>query len=596
MKYAEYLLENLAKKENYSHCYFVAGGNTMHLLDAARKIFKCVPVVNEVAAGIAAEYFNEANKEGKKAFALVTAGPGLTNIVTAIAGAYLESRELLVIGGQVKTSDLKSSTMRQRGIQEIDGRAIVEPITVSSRLIDAQVSFSSIQDFLNSSKRPGPVFLEIPLDVQGSSLDHTVEATQDAAKGPETLAAEEVDLDQLLNDLKLSKRPVLLIGGGVSRKLARKLNKDLQQCGIPIMTTWNGMDRYGSDLPNYWGRPNTWGQRSANILLQQSDLLIAVGSRLGLQQTGFAWEEFAPLANIYQVDIDREELEKGHPKIMQGIQADADKFLESLLKQSRNIEFNIDAWLSFGEIVQMAFPLNDAGNVTASGFISPFHLMDELSNQLASTDVVIPCSSGGAFTVTMQAFSPKYGQTIVTNKGLASMGYGLSGAIGAAESTQSRTILIEGDGGFAQNLQELGTVAAQRLNVKVFVFSNSGYASIRMTQKNYFAGAYLGCDIETGLGLPDWKHIAAAYGLKYLRLTSPESLKQDLGQILEENGPCFVEVKIDPDQTYFPKITSRILPNGTMASNPLHLMSPDLSEHEITEYLPHLASIIFGNR
>jgi acetolactate synthase-1/2/3 large subunit len=592
MKYAEYLLENLAKEENYTHCYFVAGGNTMHLLDAARKIFKCVPVVNEVAAGIATEYFNESNKDGYKAFALVTAGPGLTNIVTAIAGAFLESRELLVIGGQVKTSDLKSSEMRQRGIQEIDGRAIVGPITVSARLIDAQLPFSSIQKFLNSSKRPGPVFLEIPLDVQGSNLDNTVESTQVDWKVSKGFTGEENHLDELLNDLKLSERPVLLLGGGVSRKLAKKLNKDLQQCGIPIMTTWNGMDRYGSNLPNYWGRPNTWGQRSANILLQQSDLIIAVGTRLGLQQTGFAWEQFAPLAEIYQVDIDLVELEKGHPKIKQGIQQDADKFLESLLTQFRDFEFKIDTWLSFGEKVQKAFPLNDAGNVTTKGFISPFEFMDELSIQLESTDVIIPCSSGGAFTVTMQAFSPKYGQTIITNKGLASMGYGLSGAIGAAESTQSRTILIEGDGGFAQNLQELGTVAAQGLNIKVFIFSNSGYASIRMTQKNYFAGAYLGCDIDTGLGLPDWKHIAAAYGIKFFSLNSSETLKEDIGQILEDHEPCFIEVKIDPDQTYFPKITSRILANGTMASNPLHLMSPDLSNEEINEFLPYLASTI----
>ena len=596
MKYAEYLLENLAKEENYTHCYFVAGGNTMHLLDAARKIFKCIPVVNEVAAGIAAEYFNESNKDGQKAFALVTAGPGLTNIVTAIAGAFLESRELLVIGGQVKTSDLKTTEMRQRGIQEIDGCAIVQPITVFSRLIDAQVPFSTIQDLLNSSKRPGPVFLEVPLDVQGSTvepkLEPKLEPVQELSMSIESLAEEDKSLSQLLQDLKLSERPILLIGGGVSRGLAKKLNKDLQGCGLPIMTTWNGMDRYGSDLPNYWGRPNTWGQRSANILLQQSDLIIAVGTRLGLQQTGFAWEQFAPLADIYQIDIDSVELEKGHPEIKAGIQQDANKFLESLLMQLEDCEFTIDSWLSFGEKVQKAFPLNDVGNVTTTGFISPYELMDELSIQLASTDVIIPCSSGGAFTVTMQAFSPKYGQTIITNKGLASMGYGLSGAIGAAESTKSRTILIEGDGGFAQNLQELGTVAAQGLNIKIFIFSNSGYASIRMTQKNYFAGAYLGCDIETGLGLPEWKQIAAAYGLKFLRLDSSETLKGDIGQILEDEEPCFIEIKIDPDQTYFPKITSRVLPNGTMESNPLHLMSPDLSEDEINEYLPHLASTI----
>jgi acetolactate synthase-1/2/3 large subunit len=592
MKYAEYLLEKLFKEENYTHCYFVAGGNTMHLLDAARKIFKCVPVVNEVAAGIAAEYFNESNKGGQKAFALVTAGPGLTNIVTAIAGAFLESRALLVIGGQVKTSDLKTAEMRQRGIQEIDGCAIVQPITVLSRLIDAQVPFSTIAEFLNSSKRPGPVFLEIPLDVQGSTVEPKLEPQQELSMSIEGLAEEDNSLSQLLHDLKLSERPILLIGGGVSRGLAKKLNKDLQGCGLPIMTTWNGMDRYGSDLPNYWGRPNTWGQRSANILLQQSDLIIAVGTRLGLQQTGFAWEQFAPLADIYQIDIDSVELEKGHPKIKVGIQQDADKFLESLLMQLQDCEFTIDSWLSFGEKVQKAFPLNDVGNVTTTGFISPFELMDELSNQLASTDVIIPCSSGGAFTVTMQAFSPKYGQTIITNKGLASMGYGLSGAIGAAESAKSRTILIEGDGGFAQNLQELGTVAAQGLNIKIFIFSNSGYASIRMTQKNYFAGAYLGCDIETGLGLPEWKHIAAAYGLKFLSLNCSETLKGDIGQILEDEEPCFIEVKIDPDQTYFPKISSRILPNGTMASNPLHLMSPDLSEDEIKEFLPYLASTI----
>lgn len=593
MKYAEYLLKNLSKKENYTHCYFVAGGNTMHLLDAARKIFKCVPVVNEVAAGIAAEYFNETNRGGHKAFALVTAGPGLTNIVTAIAGAFLESRELLVIGGQVKTSDLKTPEMRQRGIQEIDGRAIVESITVSSKLIDAPVHFAMVQDFLNSSKRPGPVFLEIPLDVQGSTVDDQLEPAQNLSTSAKSVVTEENGLDQLLDDLKLSERPILLIGGGVSRRLAMKLNKELQSCGIPIMTTWNGMDRYGSDLPNYWGRPNTWGQRSANILLQQSDLIIAVGSRLGLQQTGFAWQQFAPLADIYQVDIDQAELKKGHPKIKQGFQEDADTFLEKLLTKSRSIDLRIDSWITFGQSVQKAFPLNDVGNTTATGFISPFHLMDELSNQLTSTDVVIPCSSGGAFTVTMQAFSPKYGQTVVTNKGLASMGYGLSGAIGAAESTQSRTILVEGDGGFAQNLQELGTVAAQGLNIKVFIFSNSGYASIRMTQKNYFAGAYLGCDVETGLGLPDWQLIAAAYGINYVKLNNPEILKDEIGQILEKDGPCFIEVKIDPDQTYYPKITSRILPNGTMASNPLHLMSPDLSEDEIKQFLPYLASSIF---
>jgi acetolactate synthase-1/2/3 large subunit len=588
MKYAEYLVGKLASEEKYTHCYFVAGGNTMHLLDAARKVFKCIPVVNEVAAGIAAEYFNESNSEGKKAFALVTAGPGLTNIVTAIAGAYLESRELLVIGGQVKRSDLKSPELRQRGIQEIDGRAIASPISVASKTLIEQLPFSKIQEILYSSAKPGPIFLEIPLDVQGSQLAIKDDQGIFAGKSIATNDFDERFLELIIGQLSNAERPILLFGGGLSREAVRRHAHDIEKIGIPVMTTWNGMDRYGDDLANYWGRPNTWGQRSSNILLQQCDLLIAVGTRLGLQQTGFAWEEFAPLAKIYQIDIDKAELEKGHPTIEAGLEADADAFLEKFISSAVNKESEYSNWLDFGKSVLTAFPLNDVNNVTSPGYISPFVFVEKLSTKLKSSDVIIPCSSGGAYTVTMQAFVPKFGQIVVTNKGLASMGYGLSGAIGAAESTQARTILIEGDGGFAQNLQELGTLAAQRLNVKVFIFSNSGYASIRMTQRNYFDGAYLGCDVETGLGLPDWSFIAKAYGLPYTKLEEFELVDPVLTQVLDRIGPEVIEVMIDPEQTYYPKITSRILPSGAMDSNPLHLMTPDLSFEEIDRFLPYL--------
>ena len=592
MKFAEYLVGKLASEEKYTHCYFVAGGNTMHLLDAARKVFKCIPVVNEVAAGIAAEYFNESNSDGNKAFALVTAGPGLTNIVTAIAGAYLESRELLVIGGQVKRSDLKSPELRQRGIQEIDGRAIAKPITVASETILEQVPFSRIQEILYASFRPGPVFLEIPLDVQGAEL--TVEEGQSCFEKktfPENDSNQQF-VERIIEQLSISERPIFLLGGGLSREASRSIAHDIEKIGIPVMTTWNGMDRYGDDLHNYWGRPNTWGQRSSNMLIQQCDLLIAVGTRLGLQQTGFAWEEFVPLAKIYQVDIDKAELEKKHPAIEAGLQADADTFLATLIKSLNIKKYKYSNWLEFGKSILTAFPLNDVNNETQPGYISPYFFMETLSVKLKSDDVIIPCSSGGAFTVTMQAFVPKFGQIIVTNKGLASMGYGLSGALGAAESTKSRTILIEGDGGFAQNLQELGTLAAQDLNVKVFIFSNSGYASIRMTQRNYFNGAYLGCDIETGLGLPDWNFVAKAYGLRYTKLEQSGLVDSTLDEILNRAEPELIEVKIDPEQTYYPKITSRILPSGAMASNPLHLMTPDLSLEEVERFLPYLSDRI----
>jgi acetolactate synthase-1/2/3 large subunit len=592
MKYAEYLVAKLAAEEKYTHCYFVAGGNTMHLLDAARKVFKCIPVVNEVAAGIAAEYFNETNPEGNKAFALVTAGPGLTNILTAVAGAYLESRALLVIGGQVKSSDLKSPGMRQRGIQEIDGQAIAHPITVASKTILEQMHFSQIQEILHMSEKPGPIFLEIPLDVQGSEL-----GVLEVGKSFEEKTIRESHsfknfMASVIDQLMICERPILLLGGGLSREVARNLSSKIEKIGIPVMTTWNGIDRYGDDLENCWGRPNTWGQRSSNMLIQQCDLLIAVGTRLGLQQTGFAWEEFCPLAKIYQIDIDELELEKGHPRIEAGLQSDAGAFLTKLINSVTPEVQKFSQWLEFGSKVLASFPLNDARNETGPGYVCPYTFIGILSTKLKSNDVIIPCSSGGAFTVTMQALVAKFGQIIVTNKGLASMGYGLSGAIGAAESTRSRTILIEGDGGFAQNLQELGTLVRQNLNVKVFVFSNSGYASIRMTQRNYFNGAYLGCDVETGLGLPDWSFIAKAYGLRYTKIEKSEQVDSALNDILGRGEPEFIEVMIDPEQTYFPKITSRLLSDGKMVSNPLHMMTPDLSEDEINEFLPYLAGRI----
>lgn len=588
MKYAEYLLGKLATERQYTHCYFVAGGNIMHLLDAARKVFKCIPVVNEVAAGIAAEYFNEVNPDGKRAFALVTAGPGLTNIVTAMAGAFLESRELLVIGGQVKRSDLKSGGLRQRGIQEIDGRAIVEPISIASMTIMDQLAFHKIDEILERSSKPGPIFLEIPLDVQGAELEFTDSKFRNSDKFLQAEDSVRDFTDVVLDRLRASERPVLLLGGGLSRKVADIVVGRIEELGIPVMTTWNGMDRYASDLQNYWGRPNTWGQRSANILIQQCDLLIAIGTRLGLQQTGFAWKDFAPLAKIYQVDIDGHELQKGHPSIELGLQCDAGNFLMTLVERMSPNQNRYVKWLEFGNSILTSIPLDDPMNITGQEFISPYKLIDKLSRKLSKQDVIIPCSSGGAFTVTMQAFIPKYGQRIVTNKGLASMGYGLSGAIGAAESTRMRTILIEGDGGFAQNLQELGTLAAQNLNLKIFLFSNSGYASIRMTQKNYFNGAYLGCDVETGLGLPDWSLIAKAYGIRYTLLQDWDLIDTTLDKVLASNSPEFVEVKVDPNQTYYPKISSMILPSGEMVSNPLHLMTPALSTAEIERYLPYL--------
>jgi acetolactate synthase-1/2/3 large subunit len=367
---------------------------------------------------------------------------------------------------------------------------------------------------------------------------------------------------------------------------ARSLQVELATSGIPVMTTWNAADRIDAAHPSYLGRPNTWGQRAANLLVAQADLIIAVGTRLGMQQTGFNWQQFGRNAFVVHVDIDRAELEKGHPKIDVPICADADDFLSRLLSTVRG---DWNEWVSYAQDVRNVLPLNDPENETGSGYLSPFDFYADLVRLSTPEDVIIPCSSGGANSVSMQVIEQKLGQVVITDKGLASMGYGLAGAIGASMAHPGkRTLLIEGDGGFSQNLQELATVAVNNLPIKTFIFANNGYGSIRMTQKNYFGGAYLGCDTETGLGFPDWDMLFQSFGIGTITLDKDWSTNKKVLEALNSNKPCGFIVPIDPLQTYWPKITSRIVEGGGMESNPLHMMSPDLEPElfaKVTKYL-----------
>jgi acetolactate synthase-1/2/3 large subunit len=581
-KYAEQMVDWLTEL-GYTHCFFVAGGNIMHLLDAVRTRLTCIPVVHEVAAGMAVEYFNETADEGRKALALVTAGPGLTNIVTAVAAAWLESRELLVIGGQVKSTDLATDGVRQRGIQEVDGVSVVAPLTVTSMRIERPVPYDVFAEAVIAGRRPrqGPVFIEVCLDAQAAPV------VPDAAHDPPTVGSPPAptadELAALLGELRRAQRPVLLLGGGVSRAAAASLQSAIGEAGIPVMTTWNGTDRIPADHPLAWGRPNTWGQRGANLLLQQADLAVALGSRLGLQQTGFAWEHFVPNGRVVQVDIDPAELHKGHPAVDLRIAADADSCLRAILETAieEGWRDRWADWRAFGRSTLDLLPLAEEVNTpsTGPGYLDPYRFVGELSDTLESNDLIVPASSGGAFTVMMQAFRQKRGQLVVSDKGLASMGHGLSGAIGVAIANPSRRVIhVEGDGGFAQNVQELGTVAAQRLNIKTFLLHNEGYASIRMTQRSYFGGAYVGCDTATGLGLPDWATLFRAYGIPCSAIDPENAFGPATLDALGSDGPHAFLVPIDPEQTYFPKITSRVRADGGMESNPLHLMSPDVTD------------------
>ena len=585
MKYSDYFIESLVEL-GYTHCFFVGGGNVMHLLESARTRMECVAVVHEVSAGIAAEYFNVANRgNGKRAFAMVTAGPGITNLATAIGGAWLESRELLVVGGQARTDFITHPEVRQIGHQQIDGRSIVEPMSKLAITVTEPLGLNELKNLtdFSMSGRKGPVFLEICLDITAMEVN---EESLNAAPvlvnrvEPEVAATFTTDDRNKLSELlKKSSRPLFLVGGGLDFQAFAKTLPELTKLGIPVATTWNAVDYLDFNHPLYAGRPNTYGMRWANGVIQQADLVITLGARLGLQQTGFAWQEFAPVAHVIRIELDKNEIQLDQPKTYMSINMDAADGLTQILEvaAANKSDNDYSDWRSFISELRKELPVVESATFQYPGFTNPFAFVEQLGQLLSKDDRVVACSSGGAYTTMMQVFAQKQGQLLTNNKGLASMGYGLAGAIGTAlENPTKRTVLVEGDGGFAQNLSELGTVQNRALNLKVFIFSNKGYASIRVSQKAYFAGAYIGCDAETGVGLPDWAKAFDAYGIPSVEISGNLSENAGALRLLEAAGPAAFIVNVHPDQSFLPKITSRISSDGKMKSNPIHLMDPQL--------------------
>jgi acetolactate synthase-1/2/3 large subunit len=587
-KYSDQFVSWL-EEAGYTHCFFVAGGNVMHLVESARKKFVCVPFIHEVGCTIAAEYFNETSSGPNKAFVLVTAGPGLTNTITGVVSAWVEGRELLIVGGQAKSSELSGTRYRQIGFQEFDGISLCKSITKESYLIDRQVERSEILRLikLSGEGRKGPVFLEFCIDI--SMLPANEKLNNQKELDEEVSTFEILEMPKIVSLLKNSSRPIILIGGETPRDYNLM---EFKQRGIPIATTFNGADRVGIEYKYYAGRPNWYGSRWSNLLLQQADLIIAIGARLGLMQVGYNWKKFAPNAQIVQVFSDEIEMEKIFPVVDIKIVSESDVFLDRL---KHELEFlDLKSFEEWGRFVvklrtELAFP--ESINVSRVGFIEPLKFVYDLVNTYTdSSDVIIPCSSGEASYVgPMRMMLNKEGQKIVTNNAMASMGYGLSGAIGASfASSGKRVILFEGDGGFAQNLQELSTVKTNNLNIKIFLMNNGGYMSIKQNQKNVFNGNYTGCDSTSGLVMPNWEFIAKAFGVKYFRLDQKNLNSSEFQNLFKSKEAIFFDVQIDPEQTYYPKITSYKNSQGQMESNPIHIMEPLLTEIQEKNYIKYI--------
>lgn len=583
-KYSDQIMEWL-EIEGYTHCFFLSGGNVMHLLDSASRKFKCIPFVHEVGAGIAADYFNEVSNGSGRAFVLVSAGPALTNTITSIAAAWTESRELLVIGGQAKSKDLARGKTRQIGFQEINGTDICKPISKASVLVDQQLTHKDFRKLVNLTRegRKGPVFLEFCLDVTTEAAKFPTEIPNGKFELNEdeshTLLSLEAYRTAIVDCLKSSKRPVILLGGGVPRREANKYIEKIKDLGLPIATTFNGSDRISGSYQYYAGRPNWYGSRWSNLILQQSDLVIAIGTRLGLLQTGYNHEEFLPLAKLIQVDIDDAELTKGFPKVDIPINVDSISFLEffdQLLSKQEN-EFDLSDWQEFVVGIRREVSIFESENQTNGSSIELNYYLSYLFNLSVPGDMINPCSSGSTYESAMRILVPKDNQLIVTSHALASMGFGLTGGIGLSLAhPERRTIILEGDGGFAQNFQELSTVKANNLNTKVFIMDNRGYGSIRRNQAKAFDGRFIGCDFDTGLQLPDWVAVGNSYGIKTIRISKENYKSQDFLDLFNSVSPAIFVVDIDPLQSNFPQILSRQDDLRGTISNPLHEMYPPM--------------------
>ncbi len=583
VKLSDYVINFLAQR-GVRHLFFIPGGAAMHLNDSLGRCGKIEYVCNlhEQASAICAEAYGKiTNNIG---VAMVTAGPGGTNAITGVAGAWLDSTPMMVISGQVKRADLKrNSKVRMLGVQEIDIVTIVSSITkYTVTILDpATIRFHLEKAFhLATSGRKGPVWIDFPLDVQAAMIEPSTQEgfKPEAPVKPTLLAKQVADLITLLN---AAHRPVMLVGNGVRLSGALPEFHDLiSQVEMPVLTSWLGMDLIADDHPLFMGRPGSLAPRGANFTLQNSDLLLVVGSRLDMAMTAYSHENFARGAKKIMVDVDIAEISKMKTPIALSICADACDFLMEFLRQLPNLPVKSwPTWTHRCREWKSRYPLVLPEHRDCTKPISMYWFSEVLSEEAGENDVVAPGSSGFAAEIFLLGFKAKSGQRIFHNRGTGSMGFGLPAAVGACLASGRRTICVEGDGGFQMNVQELATVAKLQLPTKYFVINNNGFASIRTSQSVYFK-QLVGADQTSGLTLPDITKVAKAYGIATLRIDAPARLRTGIREALSSPGPVVVEVLVAPDEERIPRVVSMQQPGGTMVSKPLEDLYPFLERDE----------------
>ena len=585
MKLADYVMSFLAEK-GVKTVFMLPGGGCMHLVDSLgrNKDLDYVCCLHEQAAAIAAEsYAQHTNNIGA---ALVTTGPGGTNTITGVSAAWIDSTPVIFISGQVKRSDLMGcSGVRQMGPQEVNIVPIVQSITKYATTVTEPQKIKAILEeayYLATTGRKGPVWIDIPLDVQATEID--VDTLVEFVVPKEDNILDEELINKIKVSLEKAKRPLILAGNGIKLAGASEvLEKLVKQLNIPFLLTWKSIDMVDYDNDNYFGCPGGMGHRYANFILQNCDCLLILGSRLDCSLTAFNHENFAPRARKIMVDIDETEINKMKMPLEVKFVADVKAVLLELTKQEYNISLaEREDWLKYCQTMKNKYPVVLPEYYQEQEYINTYLFVEELCKQLDENDVIVPESSGGAGEITYQALKVKKGQKIKNAAGLGSMGFGLPYALGACiANDKKRTILINGDGAFQLNIQELATIVQQNLPIKIFIWNNSGYASIMGTQRNFFEGNYVASNNESKLYLPDIVAVAEAYGLKTFKLNAISEIEETIKNVLNTEGTVLCEVKVSPTQITSPLVQAMKLQNGNMISKPLEDMWPYLPENEV---------------
>jgi len=586
MRVADYIWKVLADKGT-RHVFVVTGGGAMHLNDALGRESRIRYVCNlhEQACAMAAEGY--ARISGMPGVINVTTGPGGTNALTGVMGAWLDSVPMIIISGQIKRATMITACpewkLRQLGDQEYN---IVDAARPMTKLAKTVMSVDEVPQVLEDAwricqeGRPGPVWIDVPLDIQAAPMPEApgfdradVHAT---AIRP---ALQDRTMQQVCTLLKNAQRPAMIVGSGIHNSKCERLLLDVaESLHVPVLTSISGIDLIPSDHPLFFGRPGILGERPANFIMQNCDLFLVLGTRMGIRICGYAYETVAAKATKVMVDIDEAELHKPTFRPDVGLLADVGDFLRSLHAAIPSLPERED-WLAYCRRVRERYPVILPEHRARRDYVSSYVLPEAIMRH-APDPVTLVTSNGIAYTSTFQAIPIRKGMRMFSNEACASMGYGLPAAIGAAFACGGEVVCMEGDGSIQMNLQELQTLITYHLPIKLFVYNNGGYLSIKTTQRAFFEGRFMGSEAGSGVVLPSFEKLAAAYGLPYFKLLDNRELDAKLPAIFATRGPVLTEVMLDPFEVLGPKAASKKLPDGSMVSAPLDDMAPFLPREE----------------